>query len=72
MGKTFKKQMKTIEDEGKKHVDALENLKPKEETKPIEDKSNNPKKATNTFNKLIEERKKIMRELYDSVDYFNL
>ena len=72
MGKTFKKQIKTIEDEGKKHVDALENLKPKEETKPIEDKSNNPKKATNTFNKLIEERKKIMRELYDSVDYFNL
>ena len=47
-------------------------MKPKEETKPIEDKSNNPKKATNTFNKLIEERKKIMSELYDSVDYFNL
>ena len=72
MGKIFEKQIKTIEDEGKKHDDALENLKPEEETKPIEDKSNNPKKATNTFNKLIEERKKIMSELYDSVDYFNL
>ena len=72
LGKAFEKQIKTIEDQGKKQVDALENLKPKEETKPIEDKSNNPKKATNTFNKLIEERKKIMSELYDSVDYFNL
>ena len=37
--------MKTIEDQGKKQVDALENLKPKEETKPIEDKSNNQSKA---------------------------
>ena len=36
----FEKQI-TIKDQGKKQVDALENLKLKEETKPIEDKSNN-------------------------------
>ena len=36
LGKAFEKQMKTIEDQGKKHVDALENLKPKEERKSIE------------------------------------
>ena len=30
-GKAFQKQIKTIEDQGKKEVEALENLKPKEE-----------------------------------------
>ena len=72
MGKTFEKQIKTIEDQGKKQVDALENLKPKEETKPIEDKSNNQSKATIIFNELINKRKELMSELYDSVDYNNL
>ena len=37
--KAFEKDTKTIEDQGKKQVDALEKLKRKEETKPIEDKS---------------------------------
>ena len=72
MGKAFKKPIKTIEDQGKKQVDALENLKPKEETKPIEDESGNKSKATTIFNKLINERKKIMNELYNSVGYNNL
>ena len=72
MGKTFEKQIKTIEDQGQKQVDALENLKPKEETKPIEDKSNNQSKATIIFNELINKRKELMSELYDSVDYNNL
>ena len=39
LGKAFEKQSKTIEDQGKKEIDALESLKPKEvkskETKPI-------------------------------------
>ena len=56
----------------KKQVDALENLKPKEQTKPIEDKSNNQPKSTTIFNELINKRKKIMSELFDSVDYNNL
>ena len=30
LGKAFEKQIKTIEDQGKKQVDALENLKPEE------------------------------------------
>ena len=47
-------------------------MKPKEQTKPTKDKSNNQPKATIIFNKLINERKKIMSELYDSVDYDNL
>ena len=58
--KAFEKQIKTIEDQGKKQVDALENLKPKEEIKPIDDKSNNQSKAAIIFNKLINERKYLM------------
>ena len=37
LGKAFEKQIKTIEDQGKKQIEALEILKPKE-TKPIEEK----------------------------------
>ena len=75
LGKAFEKQIKAIEDQGQKQIDALENLKPKKETKPIEEKSNNQSKATIIFNELINEineRKKIMSELYDSVDNNNL
>ena len=40
LGKAFKKQVKTIEDQGKKQIEALENLKiteiTRDQTKPIE------------------------------------
>ena len=67
LGKAFEKQIKTIEDQGKK-IDALKDLKPKEQTKPIEDKSNNQSKTAVIFSDLINKRKK-MRKLHDSVDY---
>ena len=35
--KAFEKQTKIIEDKGQKQTDALESLKPKEQTKPIEE-----------------------------------
>ena len=57
LGKAFEKQIKTIEDQGKKQVDALENLKLKEETKPIEDKSNNQSRAKIIFNELINKKR---------------
>ena len=72
LGKAFEKQIKTIEDQGEKQVDVLKNLKPKEQTKAIEDKSNNQSNATIIFNDLINKRKKIMSELYDSADYKKL
>ena len=72
LGKAFEKQIKTIEDQGQKQVDTLKDLKPKEQIKPIKDKSNNKSKAAIKFNELINERKKIMSELYASVDYNNL
>ena len=53
MGKAFEKQIKTIEDQGEKQIDALKDLKPKEQTKPIEDKSNNKSKVTIIFDDLI-------------------
>ena len=72
LGKAFEKQIKTIEDQGKKQIDALENLKSKQETKPIEDKSNNQSRAKVIFNELINKRKELMSELNDSVYYDNL
>ena len=47
-------------------------MKPKEQTKLTEDESNNQPKATTIFNELINKRKEIMSELYDSIDYNNL
>ena len=72
LGKAFDKQIKTIEDQGKKQVDAVKKLKPKEEIKPIEGTSNNQSRAATIFNELISKRKELMNKLYDSVDYNNL
>ena len=58
LGKAFQKQIKTIEDQGEKQMDALRDLKPKEQAKLIEDKSNNQSKAAIIFNELINKRKK--------------
>ena len=41
LGKAFEKQMKITDNQGKKQVDALKNLKPKEQTEAIGEKSNN-------------------------------
>ena len=71
LGKAFEKQIKTIEYQGQKQGEALKNLKPEEQTKAIEGKSNNQSKAKNIFNNLIKEQT-IMNKLYESVDYNNL
>ena len=68
MGKVFEKQIKTVEDQGQKQVEALKNLKPKEQIKPTEGKSNNQSRAAIIFNDLISKRKSIMNELYERVD----
>ena len=39
MGKAFKKQIKTIEDQEERQIDALKDLKPKKQTKAITYKS---------------------------------
>ena len=72
LDKAFNKQIKTIEDQGKKQVDDLEKLKPNKEIKPIEGTSNNQSRAVTIFNEIISKRKELMNKLYDSVDYNNL
>ena len=47
-------------------------MKPKEQTKPIEDTPNNQSKATIIFDNLINKRKELMSELHDSAHYNNL
>ena len=64
--KAFENQTKIIEDQEENQIKALEDLKPKK--KAIEGKSNNHSRATIIFNDLINKRKKIMNELYESVD----
>ena len=68
----MKKKLKTIEDQGKKQVHVLENLKPKEGTKPTEDKSNYKSQIAIIFDNLINKRKDLIKKLYDGVDYNNL
>ena len=71
MVRAFEKQKKTIKDQGKKQVDALKDLKPIEQAKPIESKSNDESKVKTIFNDLISKRKETMNELYESIDYNN-
>ena len=44
-------------------------MKPKEQKKAIEDKSNNQPEVAVIFDDLIKRKTKIMSELQDSVDY---
>ena len=69
MGKAFEKQIKTIEDQGKKQVDALKNLKPK----AIESESNNkPVITKEIYNKILEERMDEILEMSKEINYNNL
>ena len=61
LGKAFDKQIKTIEDQGKKHVDALNNLKSDNKItikKYIYDPNDTPfiSRQKEIFNKLVDER----------------
>ena len=61
MGKAFEKQIKTIEDQGEKQIDALKDLKPKEQATPIEDKPSNKSKVAIIFDNLINKIKCLMK-----------
>ena len=75
LGKAFEKQIKTIEDQGKKQVDALESLKPKEQTKAITYKSDddNTPISKEIYREMLEERMdeilKMSREVYSNLVY---
>ena len=62
LGKAFDKQIKTIEGQGKKQVDAFKKLKPEKQQKRIEDTPNSQSTATIIFNDLIKKRKELISE----------
>ena len=69
--KNKQRNKKTIEDQRKKEVAALKYLKPKEQTKAIEGKSdneNNQSIVANMFSNLNKKTKSIMNKLYEIVD----
>ena len=73
LGKSFEKQIKTIEDQGQKQFEALKNLKPKEQTKAIEDKSDDEfLMKTETYNRLFDKRLSEIREIINEIDYNDL
>ena len=67
----FEKQIKTIEDQGQKQVEALKDLKPKAINDKSEEKNSLPR-STIIFKILLAKEKKILSELYDSIDYNDL
>ena len=75
LGKAFEKQIKTIEDQGKKQVDALESLKPKEQTKAITYKSDdddNTPISKEIYDEILEERMNEILKMSMEINYGNL
>ena len=69
MEKTFEKQIKTIEDQGKKQVDALKVL----ELKAIENGSNNKPVITQYFyDKILKKRMDEILKMSSKIDFDNL
>ena len=66
LGKAFEKQIKTIEDQGEKQIDALKYLKLKEQTKSIERifaESYESAEIKNEINKMKEYEKKLIEAI---------
>ena len=68
LGKAFEKQINTIEDQGKKQVNALESLKPIERSKAITDDESLEQKEE-SYNKLIDKKLDEIQELSKNIDY---
>ena len=69
LGKPFEKQIKTIEDQGQKQVDALKVLEPKAN----ESESNNkPVITKEIYDKILEERVNEILKMRDKIDFNNL
>ena len=67
LGKAFEKQIKTIEDQGEKQIDALKYLKLKEQTKSIERifaESYESAEIKNEINKMKEYEKKLIEAIF--------
>ena len=73
LGKAFEKQIKTIGDQEKKQVEALKDIKPKEQTKTIEGKSDDKlSMQKETYNRLLGERLNEIEEINKEAEFNNL
>ena len=76
MGKTFAKQNKTIEDKGQKQIDALKDLKPKEQTKAIiyksDDDNDNNSTSKEIYDEILDERIDEILKMSKEISYGNL
>ena len=75
LGKSFERQIKTIEDQVQKQVYALESLKPKEQTKAITYISNqddNISISKEIYNEILEERMNEILKMSREINYSNL
>ena len=73
LGKAFEKQIKTIEDQGKKQTDALKDLKLKQQTKATEDKSDNKLSIQKeNYDRLLSERVDKIRKIRGDMNYNKL
>ena len=74
VGKAFEKQIKTIEDEGEKQVDALKKLKPKKQAKAITYKSDddNTLISKGIYDDILEERMDEILKMSRGINYSNL
>ena len=69
LGKAFEKQIKAIEDQGKKQVDALKVLEPKaSESGP----NNKPVITKEIYDKIFEERMDEILKMREKIDFSNL
>ena len=69
LGKAFEKQIKTIEDQGEKQINALKVLEPK----TIESGSNNkPVITKEIYNEILEERMDEIIKMRNKIDFSNL
>ena len=71
LGKAFEKQIKTIEDQGKKQVDASENQNQKSKQNRLWINLTISQKLQ-LYLVILSAKEKKMSKLYDSVDYNNL
>ena len=69
MGKAFEKQIKTIEDQGQKQVDALESFKTKEQTKAITYDDESLEQKEESYNNLFDEKHDEIQEISREIDY---
>ena len=75
MGKTFEKQIKTIEDQRQKQIKTLKNLKPKKQTKATTYKSdddNNTRISKEIYNEILEEKMVQILKMSREINYSNL